>query len=106
MDESGWTGRRRICTDDVSFADASNGLIVGSQGDIIKTTDGGTTWSQQTSGTTEYLRSVDYIDVNTATAVGGNSTILRTTNGGTTWISQSNPSVRRRSIWRRFHRSE
>ena len=62
---------------------------MGSEGTILKTTDGGTSWLQQTSGTTECLNLVDYIGANTATVVGGNSTILRTTDGGTNWSSQS-----------------
>ena len=35
-----------------------NGTVVGYEGTILRTTDGGTTWISQTSGTTETLYGV------------------------------------------------
>jgi hypothetical protein len=72
----------------VSFTDASTGTVVGEGGTILRTTDGGTTWVHQLSGTKNWLWGVSFTDANTGTAVGG-SGIRRTTNGGTTWQSQS-----------------
>jgi photosystem II stability/assembly factor-like uncharacterized protein len=46
-------------------------------------------WTQQISGTTNYLEGVHFFDANTGTAVGRSSTILRTTDGGTNWSSQT-----------------
>ena len=63
--------------------------LVGEAGTILRTTDGGTNWILQTSGTTEILKSVFFTDADTGTAVGYGATILRTTNGGTNWFSQS-----------------
>jgi dolichyl-phosphate-mannose--protein O-mannosyl transferase len=58
-------------------------LAVGWNGTIIRTTNGGTNWSLQTSLTTKTLESVSFTDANTGTIVGQDTTILRTTNGGT-----------------------
>ncbi|MDG1295972.1 MAG: YCF48-related protein, partial [Saprospiraceae bacterium] len=77
---------------DVFFADANNGWIVGNLGSIQHTIDGGTTWVAQTSGVTEELQSVYFADVNTGWAVGLNKTILKTSDGGTTW-SVINPML-------------
>ncbi len=69
-------------------------FAVGDYGTIIKTTDGGRTWNQQTVGTTATLRSVSFTDLNKGVAVGDQGTILRTTNGGTSWSMQTpDPSV-------------
>jgi len=76
----------------VDFIDTSNGFAVGLDGTIIKTTDGGATWTSQNSGTTQHLLSVDFIDANNGLASGYGGTILKTTNGGTTWTSQ-NPGI-------------
>ena len=70
---------------DVFFADANNGWIVGNLGSIQHTNDGGTTWTTQSSGVNDELRSVYFADVNTGWAVGLNETILKTIDGGTTW---------------------
>ncbi len=39
----------------VSFTDANTGTAVGDGGIIVRTTDGGTTWANQSSGTTDEL---------------------------------------------------
>src|SRR5712692_5127368 len=73
----------------VSFVDANTGTAVGARGTILRTTDGGATWTPQMSGTTNYLVGVSFVDANTGTAVGGRGTILRTTDGGATWTPQT-----------------
>jgi poly(3-hydroxybutyrate) depolymerase len=73
----------------VSFSDANNGFAVGWQGVIFRTTDGGDTWVELTSGTNHLFYEVSSTDENTATAVGSGGTIRRTTNGGQTWFVQS-----------------
>ena len=45
-------------------------------------------WFWQTSGTNNYLNSIDFADNNTGWVVGYIGTILKTTNSGTNWISQ------------------
>ena len=68
-------------------------ILVGSGGTIFKTTNGGATWVQKESNTTENLFSVDFINDTLGFAVGGfsnNGTILRTTDGGENWFSIEN----------------
>ena len=61
---------------------------------ILRTTDGGVTWTVQYSKPGPLLLAVSFSDANTGTAVGESGMILRTTNGGLTWVSggQSRPS--------------
>lgn len=61
------------------------GWVVGSGGTILKTTDSGSTWQQQTSNTSASLNRVFVLDDSHAWATTGSSTLLRTTDGGTTW---------------------
>lgn len=71
------------------FTSSSAGWVVGSNGTIEKTTDGGISWTTQSSGTTQELRKVFFIDANTGWIVGNNGTILKTTDGGQNWATQS-----------------
>jgi hypothetical protein len=73
----------------VSFSDENKGTVVGSLGTIIRTTNGVTTWTEQTSGTTAQLEDVSFADANNGLVVGMHGTILKTTNGGTTWTRQT-----------------
>ena len=74
----------------VHFPTDMDGWAVGANGVIIKTSNGGTTWSApQTTNTTQVLHSVHFISGSTGWAVGARGTILKTTNGGTSWASQT-----------------
>jgi len=65
------------------------GMAAGSNGGtILKTTDGGATWSHLT-GTTDPLFSVFFINSDTGVAVGNHGTILKTTDGGVNWNAQT-----------------
>ena len=55
----------------VRFSDARNGYAVGHPGIILRTTDGGVTWQQQSSGTEVVLYKVAVLDNNTAWISGG-----------------------------------
>lgn len=79
----------------VKFINDNFGWAVGYYGTILRTTNGGSNWIVQTSGTTEWLYGVSFIDSNNGTAVGGNGVILRTTNGGTNWIKQTTGTISR-----------
>ena len=73
------------------FVDINTGWAVGEEGTILHTTDGGTSWNSQTSGTTYFLHSVHFTDNNTGWTVGGlygDGIILHTSNGGETWSNQ------------------
>lgn len=65
-----------------SFIDANTATLVGAYGTIIRTTDAGSSWTIQASGTTQTLWAVSFPDVNEGTVVGEGGTILRTTDGG------------------------
>src|SRR5262249_17025874 len=97
-----WTDQIRQVTEielmGVFFTDANTGTAVGgdarsisSRGTpvILRTTDGGTTWTRQESGTNENIEGVFFLDADTGIAVtkgaayGGS--VLRTTDGGATW---------------------
>ena len=71
------------------LSDLNTGTAVGYEGTIIRTTDGGETWLNQTKRDNKFVACcVCFTDTNTGTAVGSYGTILRTTNGGAIWTSQ------------------
>jgi photosystem II stability/assembly factor-like uncharacterized protein len=68
---------------DFPISDASQiGYSVGDQGTILKTTDAGSTWQSQQSGTSQRLNKIYFIDLDFGFAVGENGLILRTSSGG------------------------
>lgn len=75
------------------FTDNNNGTIVGQQGTILRTTDGGITWNSQYSTTLHSLTSVYFSDVNNGIAVGASGTVLKTEDGGETWVNQNSGFV-------------
>ncbi len=113
----------------VSFQNENDGIVTGLRGTfptveplIIKTTDGGTTWTlvdHPLEGSTGYLEDVFFLDGNRGYAVGGSGFqlyqthafipnelgtgyILATNDGGDTWAAQVPPS----SYLRRIHFSQ
>ena len=62
--------------------DANTGTAVGDGGTILRTDNGGASWTPQSSGTFNTLYGVSFVDANTGTAVGEIGTILRTNTGG------------------------
>ena len=71
----------------IHFCDPNNGYAVGDAGTIFHTTDGGTIWTEQSSGVLAHLRGVYATSPDTAWVVGQEMLLLKTTNGGTTWDS-------------------
>ena len=76
MDSSNKRYRRWL--QNVTFTDLNNGTTVGGgdndtteEGIILRTTNGGMTWFQQTSGITHNLAGVSFTDSNNGWAVGG-----------------------------------
>jgi photosystem II stability/assembly factor-like uncharacterized protein len=55
---------------------------------MLKTTNGGETWSELNTNTYGWFRSVNFTDANTGYTVGDFGIILKTTNGGTNWTQQ------------------
>jgi hypothetical protein len=77
-----------------AFADAPHAWAVGAGGTILKTADGGATWTAQTSGVSGDLSAVACADATHAIAVGAGGTILVTTDGGATWTAQTSGATR------------
>ena len=76
------------------------GYVVGDNGTILKTTNGGAEWVAQTSGTTAKLNGVYAVTALAAYAVGDGGTILKTTDGGTTWTAlTSGTTANLRSVY-------
>jgi len=75
----------------IYFINANNGWAVGQTGTILKTVDGGDSWTDQTDAavTSSSLYSVHFTDDYTGWAVGSSGTILHTTNGGDSWVAQT-----------------
>ena len=78
---------------DVHFTDANTGWAVGAEGTVLHTTDGGSTWTTQISGTRNWLVDVHFTDATTGWAVGAWVTILHTTTGGSISIEEDDNSV-------------
>ena len=69
---------------DVAFVDGQNGWVVGDAGTILHTADGGATWAEQASGTSEALAAVAFVDDTTG------------------WIAGSHGVDRPHGGWRRY----
>ena len=71
-----------------------HGFIVGSAGIVISTTDGGSTWIQQSSGASMPLFCVSFVNENFGTAVGFFGKIINTTDRGETGrVKEAEPLV-------------
>lgn len=78
---------------DLDFIDENTGWLVGNNGLIVKTTNGGESWDAQTSGTSLHLFGADFINSLTGWAVGNSGIILKTTNGGASWTTQTSGQI-------------
>ena len=77
---------------DIFFLDSNTGWVVGLNGGIAKTTDGGVTWARQTAPTSWGLVRIHFSDAQNGWAGGYYGVLFHTTNGGQTWIQQ-NPQL-------------
>jgi len=59
------------------------------KGTIVKTTDGGVTWSNQDPGGTDALNAVFFLNASQGWAVGDNGTIVSTSDGGAHWTRRA-----------------
>ncbi len=83
---------------DITFQGAK-GCAVGNNGLIWTTQDDGTTWQQQTSGTTQHLLSVDYSGSwQHLAASTQQGSVLTSMDGGTTWSTTAVASTSLNSI--------
>ena len=68
----------------VAFATPESGWIVGQEGTILHTEDGGASWNKQNSDTSEFLHSVAFATPQSGWVVGSRGTILH-------WSPDSSP---------------
>ena len=85
----------------ITFVNEKVGYIVGYDGLILATKDGGNNWVQQNSGRENFylLRDISFVDENIGWIVGliddattRGGAILNTTDGGNTWLTQAERS--------------
>ena len=80
--------------EDMQFVSPEIGWVVDGGGQILKTTNGGLTWTQQYYNSDRYFRSVEFFNDNigfAGTLANGNptATLLKTIDGGQTWTDIS-----------------
>ena len=78
-------------TDDIYSADFVTykiGWVVGANGVILRTTNGGRSWITQDAETTESFRAIDAVTSNIALIVGDNGSTFYTDNAGDKWYPQ------------------
>ena len=85
------TGTLRTIND-IEFANANSGWAARIDGRIMRSTDGGNTWSTQTL-ITDPLMSIDFVDASTGWVVGANGSIFDTTNGGISWSIEAKETL-------------
>jgi photosystem II stability/assembly factor-like uncharacterized protein len=73
---------------DVHALDPDHAIVVGYGGKILRTADGGYTWSQVPSGTTRALYRICFVDATNGWVSGQEGLILHTTDGGVSWQRQ------------------
>jgi len=94
--QSGWFWQNPLPTNsnlnDVCFINSNTAYAVGWHGVIIKTTDGGASWTQLRINSDLKLYSIQFINANTGFIVSGdedehttNNVVLKTTNSGENW---------------------
>lgn len=87
-----WSDQQSGTTDtlySIKFFDNQNGVCVGQNGKILRTTNNGRNWVNIISGTTVSLRNLISIGDSTLMACGGNGTILKSSDRGINWIPQN-----------------
>lgn len=76
--------------DDLTFTDAVTGYAISRTGKIVKTTDGGLTWTTLNTNVSMTLKKIHFVNSNLGFAIGSNQSgnyVLKTNNAGQTWIS-------------------
>lgn len=77
----------------VAFVDANTWVAVGDAGKILRSSDGGITWSNISSPVGDALRSVSFHG-NIGLAVGVAGRVIRTTDGGLNWTAETRPTTK------------
>jgi photosystem II stability/assembly factor-like uncharacterized protein len=77
----------------VDFFDARSGVAVGDAGTVMRTVDGGKTWTVRRTGVTSTLFAVDMVSKKVAYAAGDLGIVLRSADGGKSWSRRPAPSA-------------
>lgn len=67
------------------FSDVNTGWAVGDTGRVMRTTNGGSFWSDVSLGTTTNFRLVQFADANTGYIAGDSGRVYKTVNAGGSW---------------------
>jgi photosystem II stability/assembly factor-like uncharacterized protein len=79
----------------INFIDTLNGFACGTNGVIIKTTNGGINWTTINSGVLNIrLNAVSFISTSNGIVAGDSGVVYLTTNGGTNWMLQTSLTSR------------
>lgn len=79
----------------VYFNNANTGWVLGFNGSVLKTTNGGINWFSQSPNSSIGYLSCSFLNMDTGWICGSNNAIYKTTNGGNSWINQSYSSSSR-----------
>jgi photosystem II stability/assembly factor-like uncharacterized protein len=88
LQKGGWEQLESGVTQDlnsISFICLNRGSVIGDEGIILRTGDGGYNWTAQNSGVMDNLYDIFYYDYSIILAVGAGGTILFTNNTGQNW---------------------
>ncbi|HPN36982.1 MAG TPA: YCF48-related protein [Melioribacteraceae bacterium] len=77
----------------VAFATENTGYVVGQDGTLLKTTNGGLNWNPIASGTTEWLNNVAVNDTDAVVIIGDNGLVRQSTDGGNSFTTINVPGI-------------
>jgi photosystem II stability/assembly factor-like uncharacterized protein len=91
---SGWTQQSSGTTQSLLGVSCVNGGLAwacGQKATLLRTADGGVTWTRMQSAmaSDDEASAIEFVNSQTGWALGAHNAILRTTNGGASWSSQS-----------------
>lgn len=90
--EDSWTAQSSGTTqnlNDIHFVNANSGFVVGNNGTLLETTNGGNNWNSQSIGTSENLNQIYFQNLTTAFILGQNGNLFRSTTSGSSWTSSN-----------------
>jgi photosystem II stability/assembly factor-like uncharacterized protein len=79
----------------IVFKDASIGIVVGDNGTVFTTTNGGTNWISKNSSTSLQLRGAGFAGCSTFFAVGDDGAAVKSTDNGNTWTTLNSGTTER-----------
>jgi photosystem II stability/assembly factor-like uncharacterized protein len=85
------TGGTTASFGSIWMMNSNTGYVAGSNGEIRKTVNGGTSWDLLNSGIVNTLYRIEFVNQNTGWVFGAQASIYKTTNGGDNWVHQSAP---------------